>query len=63
MPDWLTYKVGWKEDGPGLNGRARADDVIDAELNVTTNGCVKSDNADASGHTYLGAFPYLGVPN
>ncbi len=63
LPDVLTYKVGSKADGTAFNGRALADDVIDAELNVTTNGCVKSDNADASGHTYLGAFPYLGVPN
>jgi len=63
LPDVLTYKVGSKADGTAFNGRALSDDVIDAELNVTTNGCVKSDNSDASGHTYLSSFPYLGVPN
>ncbi len=63
LPDMLTYQVGSTADGTVFNGRALADDVIDAELAVTTNNCVTSDNADASGHTYLSAFPYLGVPN
>jgi hypothetical protein len=63
LPDVLTYKVGSKADGTVFNGRALSDDVIDAELNVTTKGCVTSDNSDASGHTYLPSFPYLGVPN
>ena len=63
LPDVLTYQVGSKADGTAFNGRALSDDVIDAELNVTTNGCVTSDNSDASGHTYLPSFPYLGVPN
>lgn len=63
LPDMLTYKVGSKADGTVFNGRALKDDVIDAELSVTTNGCVASDNSDASGHTYLSSFPYLGVPN
>jgi hypothetical protein len=63
LPDVLTYQVGSKADGTVFNGRALKDDVIDAELAVTTNQCVKSDNSDASGHTYLSAFPYLGVPN
>jgi len=63
LPDVLTYKVGSKADGTAFNGRALSDDVIDAELAVTTNGCVTSDNSDASGHTYLSSFPYLGVPN
>lgn len=63
LPDMLTYAVGSTADGTVFNGRALADDVIDAELAVTTNNCVTSDNVDASGHTYLSAFPYLGVPN
>jgi Domain of unknown function (DUF4331) len=63
LPDVLTYQVGSKADGTKFNGRALVDDVIDKELDVTTNGCVTSDNADASGHTYLPSFPYLGVPN
>jgi Domain of unknown function (DUF4331) len=65
LPDVITYQVGSPADGATFpfNGRALADDVIDAELGVTTNGCVTSDNADASGHTYLPSFPYLGVRN
>ena len=63
LPDMLTYQVGSKADGTVFNGRSLADDVIDAELGVTTHGCVTSDNSDASGHTYLTSFPYLGVPN
>lgn len=63
LPDVLTYRVGSKADGTVFNGRALADDVIDAELGVTTNGCVTSDGADDSGHTYLPSFPYLGVPH
>jgi hypothetical protein len=63
LPDMLTYQVGSQADGTVFNGRALSDDVIDAELAVTTNGCVTSDNSDASGHTYLSSFPYIGVPN
>jgi uncharacterized protein DUF4331 len=63
LPDVLTYQVGSKADGTAFNGRALADDVIDAELGVTTKGCVTSDGADNSGHTYLPSFPYLGVPH
>jgi hypothetical protein len=63
LPDMLTYQVGSTADGTVFNGRALADDVIDAELGLTTNGCVTSDNSDASGHTYLSSFPYIGVPN
>ena len=47
--------------GP-LNGRALADDVIDVELGLTTNGCVTSDGVDAHAD-YDSTFPYLGVPH
>lgn len=61
LPDVITYDVTTAAAGP-LNGRALADDVIDAELGLTTNGCVTSDGVDA--HTdYLSTFPYLGVPH
>jgi hypothetical protein len=61
LPDLITYDVTTPAAGP-LNGRALADDVIDAELGLTTNGCVTSDGVDA--HTdYLTTFPYLGVPH
>ena len=65
LPDVITYTVGSTANGAvfPFNGRKLSADVIDAELAVTTNGCVTSDGADASGHTYLPSFPYLGVPN
>jgi Domain of unknown function (DUF4331) len=62
LPDVVTYNVNTPADGTALNGRALADDVIDAELGITTNGCVTSDGVPA--HTdYLSSFPYLGVPH
>jgi hypothetical protein len=61
LPDVITYDVTTAAAGP-LNGRALADDVIDIELGLTTNGCVTSDGADAHGD-YLSTFPYLGVPH
>jgi len=61
LPDVITYDVTTAAAGP-LNGRALSDDVIDAELGLTTNGCVTSDGVPA--HTdYLSSFPYLGVPH
>jgi hypothetical protein len=61
LPDVITYDTSTPAAGP-LNGRALADDVIDAELGLTTNGCVTSDGVPA--HTdYLSSFPYLGVPH
>ena len=62
LPDVITYNVTTAANGEALNGRALADDVIDAEFGITTNGCVTSDGVDA--HTdYLSSFPYLGVPH
>ena len=63
LPDVLTYAVGSDADGTAFNGRDLGDDVIDAELGVTTHGCVTTDGVNASGHTYIGSFPYLGVPH
>lgn len=63
LPDVLTYQVGTTADGTAFNGRGLRDDVIDAELGVTTHGCVTTDGVGHSGHTYLSSFPYLGVPN
>jgi hypothetical protein len=61
LPDVLTYDVSTPASGP-LNGRALADDVIDIELGLTTNGTVTSDGVGA--HTdYLSSFPYLGAPH
>jgi hypothetical protein len=61
LPDVITYDVKTAAVGP-LNGRALADDVIDAELGLTTNGCVTSDGVDAHAD-YLSTFPYLGEPH
>lgn len=61
LPDIITYDVRTAAAGP-LNGRALADDVIDAELGLTTNGCVTSDGV-AAHSDYLSVFPYLGAPH
>jgi hypothetical protein len=58
LPDMLTYDTATLAAGP-LNGRALADDVIDIELGLTTNGSVTSDGV-AAHSDYLAAFPYLG---
>src|SRR5712691_8132391 len=58
LPDVLTYTVGTKAAGP-LNGRAPADDVIDIELGLVTQGAITTDCVGP--HSYLGTFPYLGV--
>jgi hypothetical protein len=62
LPDVLTYDTSTAADGEALNGRALADDVIDAELGITTNGCVTSDGVGAHSD-YLSSFPYLGEPH
>jgi hypothetical protein len=36
--------------------------VIDAELNLITNGAVTTDCV-ANDSTFLGTFPYVGSPN
>jgi hypothetical protein len=61
LPDVITYDTSTAAAGP-LNGRALADDVIDIELGLTTNGCVTSDGVGAH-DDYLSSFPYLGVPH
>jgi len=45
-----------------LNGRGLADDVIDAELGLITEGLITTDCVD-NDSTFLSGFPYLGVPN
>jgi hypothetical protein len=61
IPDAIAYdttSVGTNI----LNGRALADDVIDAELGIVTQGGIPSDCVSAHGD-YLGSFPYLGNPH
>jgi len=71
LPDMVTYDTSTKAVGP-LNGRALADDVIDAELNIVTGGFAFAGRngtgaitGDCVGpHTdYLPYFPYLGRPH
>jgi hypothetical protein len=62
LPDVLTYDVSTHADGTALNGRALSDDVIDAELGITTHGCVTSDGVGPHSD-YSSTFPYLGTPH
>ena len=71
LPDVIRYTLGSVAAGP-LNGRALADDVIDAELNIVTGGfafagrngvgAIPTDGVGPHGD-YLSTFPYLGVPH
>jgi hypothetical protein len=60
LPDILTVDLG-KETG-FLNGRNLADDVIDAELGLITEGAITTDCID-NNSDFLNRFPYLGRPN
>jgi hypothetical protein len=60
LPDILT--VNLSQQTAFLNGRNPSDDVIDAELNLLTNGAITTD-CIANDSTFLSSFPYLGVPN
>lgn len=61
LPDTLTVKLG---DGAGfLNGRKPADDVINAEFSLLTNGAVTSDGVDHNDRTFPTTFPYLASPH
>ena len=60
LPDTLTIALG---DASGfLNGRRLADDVIDAEFSLLTNGNVTSDGVNANDKAFLASFPYLAAP-
>ena len=60
LPDILTVDLSMATGF--LNGRGLADDVIDAELGLITEGLITTDcvNNDS---TFESGFPYLGVPN
>jgi len=60
LPDILTFDTS--SSAGFLNGRQLSDDVIDAELNLITNGAVTTDCV-ANDSTFLGNFPYVGNPN
>lgn len=61
LPDILTVDVS-KETG-FLNGRNLADDVIDAELGLITEGLITSDGVDANDKPFQAEFPYLAPAN
>ena len=60
LPDILT--VDTSNPAGFLNGRRLADDVIDAELNLVTNGAVTSDCV-ANDSAFTNSFPYLAPKN
>jgi hypothetical protein len=60
LPDILTFDTA-KSDG-FLNGRRLADDVIDAELNLITEGAVKTDCVSKNDRAFSASFPYLATP-
>ena len=60
LPDLLTYDTS--SAAGFLNGRRLSDDVIDAELNLITNGGLTTDCV-GNDSTFLAGFPYLGAPN
>lgn len=60
LPDVLT--VDLSQPTGFLNGRGLADDVIDAELGLITEGAVTSDCV-GNDSTFRTSFPYVGAPN
>ena len=60
FPDILTFDTA--SSAGFLNGRRLDDDVIDAELNLLTNGAVTSDCV-ANDSSFRSTFPYLAVKN
>jgi len=60
LPDILTVDTSSSAGFP--NGRGLADDVIDIELDLVTNGAVTSDCV-GNDSAILGSFPYLAPSN
>lgn len=61
LPDILTFDTA-KSDG-FLNGRRLADDVIDAELGLITEGAVKTDCVSKNDRAFRASFPYMVTPH
>ena len=61
LPDVLTFDTA-QNDG-FLNGRKLADDVIDAELGLITEGAVTTDCVSKNDRSFRAAFPYLAAPH
>jgi hypothetical protein len=61
LPDILTFDTA-KSEG-FLNGRRLADDVIDAELALITEGAATTDCVSRNDRAFAAAFPYLAAPH
>jgi Domain of unknown function (DUF4331) len=61
LPDILTVNVSSPAGFP--NGRKPADDVIDAELGLVTEGFVTTDCVGSNDKAFPTTFPYLAVPH
>lgn len=60
IPDVLTYQTG--NLGGFLNGRRLTDDVIDAELNLVTNGGIATD-CISNDSQFRNSWPFLAPAN
>ena len=64
LPDVLALNPASTDGFVGtLNGRQLAEDVIDFELTVTTNGGIPSDCIDSNDKAFMSSFPYLADPH
>jgi hypothetical protein len=61
LPDILTFDAA--KSAGFLNGRRLADDVIDAELGLVTEGAATTDCVGRNDRAFPSAFPYLGRPH
>jgi hypothetical protein len=61
LPDLLTFDT--RSSKGFLNGRRPRDDVIDAELDLITEGAVKTDCVNRNDKRFPHAFPYLAGPH
>jgi hypothetical protein len=61
LPDILTIDVS--SSAGFLNGRQPADDVIDAELGLITEGFVTTDCVGSNDVAFPSTFPYLAAPH
>lgn len=61
LPDVLTFQVG--NSAGFLNGRKPANDVINAEFSLLTDGAVTSDGVNANDKAFPTSFPYLAGPH
>ena len=61
LPDLLT--IDTSSSAGFLNGRRLADDVIDAELDLLTQGALTSDGVSANDKQFSTTFPYLAAPH